>query len=187
MAVLNLQTGRSKAVQVYGLKELQQNIASIMSAVVSKEAVAVSATAGVTVLSAMQSSARSAKVPSRVMDDFFMYARQPSSPGQSRGDSVNVLVGLKKKGTRTPARGYVTWHAGRQVGAFAKQPRLRKKGGTLKIGGELIGENLGTMWELGTTKMAARPWFRRAIQGARSAVFQIMADGYRAIIAKHAQ
>jgi hypothetical protein len=181
MAVLNIQSGRQKAVQVIGLKQLQQNVNAIISASAGREAVNVSAEAGRAVLNKLHSSAVSSGVPHEVLDDLFMYTRQRNNSGEQ---SVSVLVGLKKKGTRAPAHGYVTWNASKQVGAFVKSPRLKKKG-TLKIGGQRIGENLGTMWELGTTKMAAKPWFRPGIMQVRSTVYQIMADGYRSILAKY--
>lgn len=184
MGILNIQTGRQKAVQVLGVKELQQNVNRIMSAMVGEQAVAVSVTAGRVVLGGIMQHAQSVNLPQRAMQDIFLYSKQPSALFSLGGDSVNVLVGLRKKGTRLPAQGYVEWGAGHQVGAFEKKPRLRKRGGTLKLGGT-IGENLGTMWELGTTKMAARPWFRPAVQESRPEVYGIMQAGYAAIIASN--
>lgn len=181
---VNLQQGRQKAAQVLGVKELQLKLNSIMDAASGREAAAVSAGAGRAVLGALTSAARGVHVPHQVIEDLFMYTRQPSAFG-ARPDSVTVLVGLRKKGTHKPAAAYRTWRASKQVGAFPKDSRTKPRRGRLVIGGPTIGENLGTMWELGTTKMAARPWFRPTIQGIRSEVYQLMVAGYEAILAKY--
>ena len=179
MGILNLQSGRQKAVQVLGLKELQKNVNTLISRSAGREAEAITLKAGRVVLDRIYSAAVSAKVPSKVLNDLFIYSKRRDG---EQGQSISVLVGLRKHGVRLPSAGYVTWNASSQVGAFNKTPRLRKKGATLKIQGQKIGENLGTMWELGTTKMSAKPWFRPGVNQARPVAYQVMADGYNGIL-----
>ncbi len=187
---LNIQSGRSKSVEVLGLKELQQNVNEVMSAAVGKEAADVAAGAGSVVLDRLAYNAKSVGVPHEVLDDLFMYTKRQPNLNGGQG-SVDVLVGLRKKGTRIPADGYVTWRASSQKGLNSfglLNTRSRGKARVKKApDGRRIGENLGTMWELGTTKMRARPWFRTALQAVRSDVIAKMAAGYQGIVARHSK
>lgn len=181
MGVVNVQQG--KASRVYGLPEIQKRINAIMSACVQAEAEAVITDATQVVYSALKSNASSVGMPKRAQADIFMYTRQPGGAGKR--DKVTALAGMRKAGRALNAKGYVTWNANRQVGAHEKTERSRKKGGRLTMPGTKIGENLGTMWEFGTTKMAPRPWARPAVTASRSTVLSKLVAGYQAILARH--
>lgn len=183
MAVRNFQTGKQAGIDLVGLKDLQKQLGAIMTAAAGEEAAKVAASAGVKVLEEVGSRAEAVNVPHQVLKDLFLFTRQA---GTEKG-SVTALVGLRKRGRNVLSLGYVTWFASRQVGRFKKTSRTKSKAKSLTMTGTKIGENLGTMWELGTTKMKPRPWFRPAIMAVRAAVVQTMADGYNAILAKHAR
>lgn len=182
MGLVNVQQG--KAARVYGLPEIQKRMREIMNAAVKDEAEAVITDATQVVYAALKSNAASVNMPKRAQLDIFLYTRQRG--GEGKRDSVTALAGTRKAGRSHDAKGYVTWNASRQVGGFDKTSRGSKKGrGKLTMPGNKIGENLGTMWEFGTTKMRPRPWFRTAITSARSTVLQKITDGYKAIIERH--
>lgn len=184
MSVVNISQGGNKLVQVLGLKDIQARIKAIADASVRDEASEVVGTAAAAVRDSIYSHAEAQNVPHEALEDIYMYVRQPG--GEGKRDSIAALAGLRKAGRRLDAHGYVTWFAGKQRGAFDKTTN-RKKGAVLVVpgSGRKIGENLGTMWEFGTTKMAARPFFRPAIAAVRSTVLSIIADGYKAILERH--
>lgn len=192
MAVTNIAQGANKSIAFLGLKEMQAKLKVIRTAMVSDEAGAV-ATAGAQVVSdQIVANAEAVNLPHDALLDVYVYGRQPE--GEGRSLSVSALAGLRKAGRNKDAHGYRTWYPRNQVGNFPKANRTRKKGGTLvlpgttnKSGGlQKIGENLATMWEFGTTKFAARPFFRPAIAAVRNNVLSVLADGYRAILEKYA-
>ncbi len=53
-------------------------------------------------------------------------------------------------------------------------------------GANKIGESLATMWEIGTSRMRAKPFFRPALMAARQAALTVMANGFKRIIGKYA-
>lgn len=185
MSVTNIAQGGNKVVQVLGLKEMQAKIREISDAFVRDEAAHIMGQAADIVVDQARSNAQAANMPKRALDDFYTYERQPNA--DLAKNQVTALAGLRKHG-RKGARGYVTWFAstqsagGRDKTNYAKRRRDRAR---LVLQGTKIGENLATMWEFGTAKMPARPWFRPAVQQVRSAVLTTIANGYRAILERH--
>lgn len=182
MGAVNVQQGRAS--RVYGLPEIQKRLREISDAFVKKEAEMVISDATLVVYDALRSHAASVNVPRDARADIFMYTRQPNATGKA--DRVTAVAGMRKLGRGKDAKGYRKWFAGRQVGAFEKTEHNRKKGrGKLTMPGTQIGENLGTMWEFGTTKMPAKPWARPAVQSSRSTVLSKLVAGYNAILQRH--
>jgi hypothetical protein len=189
--VTNIQSGRqSKALKFYGLPELQKNVNALKSKMAGAEAAAVAVDAGAALYNQALSNLQRVNAPHEVAQDMFIYGRQPSAL-LSATKSVTALVGLRKRGRSIKSQGYVEWYPGRQVGGFEKTSRTRRKRMRLVMpgtqsakgsGAQKIGEHLGTMWELGTTKMAARPWWRPAVMSARAAIYAALAAGYRRIL-----
>lgn len=85
------------------------------------------------------------------------------------------LVGIRKG---APPRQDDSIFAQWKAGANNKSPK-RKRGG-----GQLIGQSFASMFEFGTSKMAARPAFRPGYQKAKGRVRQIIIDGYKRIISQ---
>lgn len=183
MSVVNISQGGNKLIQLLGLKDIQDRMKAISDAVVRDEAAEVVGDAAGVVRDAIYSNASAQNVPHRALDDIYIYTRQPN--GQGKRDSIAALAGLRKKGRHGDAHGYVTWLANKQRGGFEKKSH-RKHGASLSLPGtKRIGENLATMWEFGTTKMRARPFFRTAISSVRGNVLAIIANGYKAILERH--
>ncbi len=183
MSVVNIAQGGNKTLEILGLKEIQANIKKIADACVEDEAAQVTADAAGVARDEIYSQAAAQNVPKRALQDIYIYIRQPNGTGKQT--SVASLAGLRKRGRASDAHGYVTWYASKQKGAFDKTEHTKRKGKSLRIQGTKIGENLATMWEFGTTKMQARPFFRPAISAVRNSVLQIIADGYKAILDRH--
>lgn len=185
--VANLQRGRqSKAVQVLGVKELQQRVNQLKTRAVSDESARVAIDAGALLYHQAMANLRSVNAPHEVAQDLFIYGKQPGILLRATS-SVTALVGLRKRGKKLKSKGYVEWYANKQVSAGReKTTRTRLKRARLVMRGTKIGENLGTMWELGTSKMAARPWWRPAVMSTKQAMFAAMAAGYRKILGEGA-
>ena len=122
-----------------------------------------------------------------VREDLFIYgAHRPSFVQATK--SQTAIVGLRKRGRARRAHGYVEWFANKQAAAgIDKTSRSKTKRQQLRMIGQKIGENLGTMWELGTSKMSARPWWRPAVQTSRGKMLPAMADALRGIIGGNAK
>lgn len=185
MSIVNISQGGNKLIQVLGLKDIQARMRVISDAMVRDEAAAVVGNAAVATRDAIYSYAEAAGIPKDALEDVYVYTRQPGGAGKR--DSIAALAGLKKMGNPL-AQGYTTWYAGKQTGQFEKTSRSRKRRGILVVPGKgtKIGENKATMFEFGTTKMQAKPFFRPAISAIRGTVLQIIADGYKAILEAHA-
>lgn len=181
-----IETG--KAAKLEGLKELQANLRDIMDATVGLEARKVvgeaaedlrrDVAARIMVMPSPRSLTASRGLrptigPQQVLESLYSYNKQP--PG-ARKEKLTALVGIRKRG-RSHAPAYVEWRAG-------KHPKSDR---SKRAPGELVGESLGTMWELGTSKRPATPFFRPAIQAARARIIETIAAGYRAILAKHSK
>jgi HK97 gp10 family phage protein len=183
--IRSITTGRGENVK--GLKELEAKLKALDDASVGAEAQLVIRNALRPIFEAVVGNAQSVNIPHEAMQDIFMYGRQPE---RSR-KKLSGLVGLRKRGRGTPpsAKGYVEWNPdARGAGTLARTPGAylaKRYKGTFKKGlvtGRRIGENLATMWELGTSRMAARPFFRPAVESSKAAVIQQIADGYKAIL-----
>jgi hypothetical protein len=189
--------GKRYGAEVVGLKELETKLKNIQSALVSKEAEAAVAKQAINLENRVRANAQSANVPHEVHDDIFSYSKQPAS-AKRRG--ISALTGVRKRGqVGRRAQAYVEWRPNRQRGAFEKFKRsAKRRSGTstaLTLPGlmndrgtsQLIGENLATMWELGTTKFAARPFFRPAVEQKRADILSGLTEDYKGIIERHAK
>jgi len=187
---INIRTGGKKAVEISGIKELEAKLADVVDRSVGEQAIGVVRDAAGILYNQALSNAKSVNVPHEVEQDIFLYGQQNDKALARNG--VSALVGLRKRGANKSAKGYVEWTPKNRVGKFEKTQRSKPKGGSLVLPGtqsakggglQKIGENLGTMWELGTTQMEAKPWFRPAVTQSRGAVLGKLADGYSKIIA----
>jgi len=195
--VYNVQSGRQKAVQVLGLKELQQRVNQLQMRAVGRETAGVMVDCARLLYDEATSNLRSVNAPHEVLDDLFVYGKNPSSLLRAE-KQVTALTGLRKHGSKFPSKGYAEWYPGRQVGKASesvgkmnrrgKRQRLVVPGTRSAKGGGLqkIGENLGTMWEIGTTKMPPRPWWRPAVQSARAKIYTAMLSGLRSVLGESA-
>ena len=185
--VVNIQRGRqSKAVQMLGLKELQTRVNGLKTRAVSDDSARIAIDAAALLYHQAESNLRSVNAPHEVAEDLFIYGKQPGLLMRA-ATSVTALVGLRKHGKRLKSHGYVEWYANKQVSSGReKTTRTRLKRARLVMRGTKIGENLGTMWELGTSKMAAKPWWRPAVVSSKSPMFSAMAAGYRRILGEGA-
>ena len=118
-----------------------------------------------------QLNARALGWPERVVKAFFKF----SDPVGIRPDRMTALVGVR---TGAPtARGkkdssiYKEWHAGK-----SSNPKAKAAPGTK------IGMSLAAMWEMGTSRMAAKPAFRPALESTRKAVLDSLRKGYKRVI-----
>lgn len=180
MAVRNIARGGGAANKpiVEQLRELEKKLGDLRDGGSGRLAKDVVTNAGRIAFNAVVSSAAAANVPHEAQQDIFISTRQPENK-----KGISVLVGLRKRGRGQPyAHGYVEWFAGSQRGGFKKTQRTRTKQRSLSVRGRKIGESLATMWELGTTKHAPRPFFRTAIERARNGITSSLIDGYRGIV-----
>lgn len=190
--VQNIQSGRQKVAKMLGLKELQQQVNALKTKASGREVHTLMVDCSRVLYDQAIANLKSVNAPHEVAHDLFVYGKNPSALLKAE-ESVTALVGLRKHGQKLESLGYVEWSPGRQVSAGrTKENRSRKKGARLVLpgalnakgtGGVRIGENLGTMWEIGTSKMAAKPWWRPAVTSARSTIYQMMVAGYRKILA----
>jgi hypothetical protein len=201
----NIRSG-SKSETIIGMKELEAKLSDLIDATIAPEAVNEIRDAATILYKQVVANAKSVKVPHEVLEDIFISGKQPSSQGiygaSSERKQVSALVGLRKRGrgfsSGQGAKGYVEWTPKSQVGKFDKTQRSKTRGrgtvlvlpGTKSAKGDgslqKIGENLGTMWELGTTKMQAKPWFRPAVISTRNEVISRVTEGYKRLIEKKA-
>lgn len=190
MATRNITTSSKaarEATAVLGLEKIAENINRAVDAVTGPQVQGVIRDAAQIVYDRVIANAKAAGVPRRAQADVFIF----SGENRRKPGEISALVGLRKRGRSKPyAHGYVEWNPSRQVGAFNKTQRSKSRKPQLVIpgqktatGGALkIGENLGTMWELGTTKMQAKPWFRPAVTQSTQPVLKNIADGLLKII-----
>lgn len=103
--------------------------------------------------------------------------REYSGTGAETGFSRRLrsnLVGVRKGAPpRFEPDLYAEWTA-----SYKNTSPKRKRSG-----GQTIGQSFASMFEFGTTKMAARPAFRPGYQKAKGRVRQMLIDGYKRIIA----
>lgn len=192
-------SGRS--VEVKGLQQLEANIRDIIDASKGEKVTATLDSILGWLYRDIVSAAKAVNVPHEVLDDIFTYNKpHPSDrslvPHTRTRGRVTALIGIRKKGRHAPwAKAYAEWFPGKHMamGTTSKTPKISKQlviPGTMSakgaaFGKQMIGESLATMWELGTSIMAARPFFRPTIKAARARVIQQFADCYRGIIASH--
>lgn len=179
-----------KSVEVKGLRELEAKIRDIMDASKGRKIQSMLGEVAREIRLEVAASAMTRRVPHEVLDDIFSYNKP--RPSELKKGKVSALMGIRKKGTRQPwAHAYVEWNPGK---SWASVPGgyLRGRGkkilGSKKglVSGRRIGESLATMFEIGTSKMRARPFFRPVIMRSRAQVFTQIANAYRSIIASHA-
>lgn len=195
MATRNISSG-GKHSQFLGLPELKKKIKGMNDAMASAEVQDLVAMIAGTMKKAIVSSALSKKVPSDVIKNIFSTGGAPM--GSRNKYKVAALTGLRKRGPLGGpySWGYREWRVAgaytrvkfvRVRGAGGKFGTMLRRGGEMKAGGK-VGENLGTMWELGTSHpwMPARPWFRPVLMSMRNTCMTLLAGGYRQIIEKYA-
>ena len=157
-----------------GSANVRRQIMSIVNAVQGESAVRIAKRSGIAVLGEMNDRAHAQNVPHEVISDLIIF---PYRQGPNK-NLITVNVGVRKKSL---ALGFVEWTAAMQHGKFPKMSRV-VPGKSLAPIGRTIGEYLGTMWELGTTKMAARPWFRPAIMASAQKINQTSAEDWSRLI-----
>lgn len=146
-----------KAVEVYGLQELQDRILKLKDSVAGDEAQAVLADIAQRGAKRIRAEAQSQHWPYKAIESVFAYTRR-----HNESKVMSTLCGIRKRGNSKPwAAGYVEWG---------------------KRTGKLLGESLATMYEYGTSKLSARPAMRPVMSEMRSTVPKNIADGYRSII-----
>lgn len=205
----NIATGKAgrQTSAVLGLDEMKKKIKLITGAMAEAEARSIVGAAAFHVYTEIRSGARAARVPHEIYEDMFVYNRPhpQARGGGGKNARVSALTGVRKRG-RFPVRGtpprwpsisYVEWKV-KAAYTRIKMVRVRLKalggrfGAVARRGGEvgagsLVGENLATMYELGTSKMPARPFFRQAIERARNRVLEILTVGYAKMIERYAK
>lgn len=187
--------GRSYQAQksgIEGAKELASKLRAMKSEVVGKEAQAVIAEAADELAVRVRMNAQAVGVPHDVLEDVFSYNRLPRDRKR-----VSSLVGIRKRGRSRPyAKAYREWFPGRKTKQGAtKRPKSAKSlvlPGTMSAKGALfglqkIGESLATMFELGTSLMPARPFFRPAVESMRLMILGMILSGYSSIINRYAK
>mgnify|MGYP001432734307 CR=1 FL=1 len=182
---------------VLGLSELRKKIFKLRDAMASDEARAVVAAAAHYVYTEVRHGAQAMRVPHEVFDDiFFAYKQRGSVTSGKKTPKVVALTGIRKRGRARPYfLSYAEWknrftHSRIRWSGRGKNRAMitnRSVGGDRMSKGDLVGENLATMWELGTTKQAARPFFRPAIMLAQTRAMTMLANGYSAIVNKYAK
>lgn len=185
MAIQTAGKSRSAKSSWAGVKELQEKLVNLVDATASAEAVALSAELAKSLEGRIVSNARSVGVPHEVYQDVFTYSRQ-----RQKSPRIASLVGIRKRGRSEDAKAYVTWRARTSRFKF----KLGRSAGrvTLKLGekiaaGKKLGENLATMWELGTSIMAPRPFFRPAVNDSKQSIITALINGYKDIIIRRAK
>lgn len=183
--VKNITSGKRN--EMVGVRELQARIRDLVSAAASKEALEVAGDAADELKEEVIKNAKSVNVPHEVYEDIFTYRNPPPNLPRNR---PAALVGIRKRGSRPPwGRAYVEW---KNRAAFTRV-RLRGRGKNRKVvsggvmeAGAKVGESLATMWEMGTSKMDARPFFRPAILAMKARIVTVLSAGYRGILERHA-
>ena len=95
--------------------------------------------------------------PKRAIASAFTYSKPDAREGTRK--RATALFGIRKRGRSRPyAPGYVEWAGGTR------------------------GMSLATMFELGTSKMSARPAFRPSVYASRETMKDIIEDGVWAIL-----
>lgn len=191
----NIKTGGKSIVELIGLKELEAKLSDLIDVTIAPEAASIVRGAAEITWRRAVANAKAANVPHEATEDIFLYGGKQR--GNREREGVTALVGLRKRGRNRDAKGYVEWTPKSQVGKFEKTQRSKARGQSLVVPGtksakgtggiQKIGENLGTMWELGTTKQSAKPWFRPAVSETRAEVLVTIASGYKSLIEKKAK
>lgn len=163
----NVLGGRSKA--VIGLKELKDKLNDLTaledfskSRQVQVQVHKVLGSAAAIGRDAIKSKARSMRWPSHVIENAFSF----SDPDKSKRGKPAALFGVNKQ------RSLVEWRAGKNP----KSPRAKASPGTK------ISESLATMYEIGTSRMAARPAVRPAVKESSGAMRSEAISGLKSII-----
>ncbi len=133
-----------------------------------------------------RANAQAQKWPKAVIAAIFSYADIDKARGKFKYSIRGALAGIRKGAPpRRDMEIYREWNPGRSWGGIVggylhpTGKRVLKKG---LVSGRLIGMSLASMFEFGTSKMAARPAFRPALRATRQRVLQFVANGYRGVI-----
>ena len=171
MRLRNLTSGR-KTAELLGVKELERklqemdsfwNRATGKAAHLRREATVVLKQAAGIIATEARSSAASRGVPLRVQQSIFTFA----DPAKDRPGEHAALVGVNKQRTM------IEWTA-----RASTSPRAKAAPGTK------LAMSLASMFERGTTRMKARPYFTPAVKSMGPKALDVLAHGYKKIIEK---
>lgn len=179
-------TGK-KSLDIAGIAELQKKIRDMVDATAGDEARAVSAECARDLEQKTIAAARAVNVPHEVFEDIFSYAGR----SQKKSLQTSAIVGIRKRGRSRPwAEGYAEWRnrAAYTRIRFKGRGKNRKVVGGGVVGvGDLVGESLATMWEIGTSKQPAKPFFRPTVAAAQPGIIAKHYEGYKKIIERNAR
>lgn len=192
----NVTTGGKAAREVsavFGLPELKKQVKALQGATVSAEAQSIVGEAARYLSSEIRHGAESVNVPHEVFKNIFSYSKPQTLPS-GKAAKVSALAGIRKRGRARPyAVSYAEWKNRfaytrlrfRSVIPGKRYGQKKAVGAGEVAAGDKVGENLATMWEIGTSKQRAKPFFRPAVERGRSRVVQMIASGYKLLIAKY--
>jgi len=147
--------------EIRGIKELTEQLKELDKAVVGPHIYDVLGRATRAWRQRFVQEATGKRWPKEAIASAFTYAKP--QPGEQSRKRATSLFGIRKKGRAAPyAPGYVEWWG--------------------KSQGRYIGMSLATMFELGTSKMSARPAFKPSLYASRETMKDIIEDGVWAIL-----
>jgi HK97 gp10 family phage protein len=152
----------ARSVRVDGLSKLERSIHRIIEQAQGQAVMDVLGKAANMFRQQAVANASSEGLPKEVADSIFAFGRLR---GKVR-KNPSALVGVKR-GKGTPA--YVEWQAAGGPGArsaVGSGKDIKAKSAS----GRTIGMSLATMFEFGTSKMAPRPFFLRALKEKKAEV-----------------
>ena len=162
--------------EIRGIKELADQLKELDKAVVGPQIYDVLGKATRAWRQRFIQEATGKRWPKKAIASAFTYAKP--QPGEQSRKRATSLFGIRKKGRAAPyAPGYVEWFAAKSPPKHPKKQVTRKR-----APGELTGMSLATMFELGTTKIGARPAFKPSLYASRETMKDIIEDGVWAIL-----
>lgn len=173
MAIRPRNLTRGKTSELLGVKELEQKLREINSLFLQRatgkaqrrrrEMTEVLRDAAGVIASEARSNAAAQSVPKRVQNSIFTFA----DPAKDRPGKHSALVGVNKQ------RSMVEWTA-----RASRSPRAKAAPGTR------IAMSLASMFERGTTRMKARPYFTPAVKTMGGKALDVLVRGYKTILEK---
>lgn len=142
--------------QIRGIKELTDQLKELDKAVIGPHVYDVLGKATRAWRQRFIQEATGKRWPKRAIASAFTYSRP--DPRERTRKRTTALFGIRKRGRNKNAPGYVEWAGGTR------------------------GMSLATMFELGTSKMSARPAFRPSVYASRETMKDIIEDGVWAIL-----
>jgi hypothetical protein len=173
-----------KLVAVSGLKEMQDRVKGMIDAVDGAQMQSDLGDLAKRGAVLLEANALAQNWPKDAIKSIFVYTKlDPKESRRKRGPGA--LFGFRKRGRSKPyAPGFREWFPGRSASMRAKSlviPGFKGKEGAL----QKIGMSLATMFEFGTSKMAARPALRPTIAALRAIYPAALGGILQKILAKH--